>query len=98
MIYICAYIKYVYIYIYIVRMYASRSRTVFSRRDGRSKLNSPCTCSRTCARPRRIIHASIRGPHAMHMRSGRGRRACIYDTATHIRRARMHVWPPCMDA
>ena len=54
MIYICAYIKYVYIYIYIVRMYASRSRTVFSRRDGRSKLNSPCTCSRTCARPRRI--------------------------------------------
>ena len=60
------------------------------------------------------IHASIRGPHAMHMRSGRGRRACIYMIQPPIyiyiyiyicidmcgcgRRARMHVWPACMDA
>ena len=27
----------------------------------------------------------------MHMRSGRGRRACIYDTAT-------HAYPPCAHA
>ena len=33
----------------------------------------------------------------MHMRSGRGRRACVYDTATHMHR---YVWlrPPCAHA
>ena len=87
---------YKYMYIYYTHVCIAVAHCFLSPRWPQ-QVNSPCTCSRTCARPRRI-HASIRGQHAMHMRSGRGRRACIYDTATHIRRARMHVWPPCMDA
>ena len=76
-----------------------RGRALFSRRDGRNKLT-------------RRAHAAARarGPAVLYTRRSEDRTQCTCAAAAaaaraymiqppmHIRRARMHVWPPCMDA